>query len=278
MNCKNCGAPLSMGDQFCKSCGAPVSIESSNTGTSNVTNNVANSTGNESLSNPQSTWNQGNQSSGYRAMPNNNGNNVKYIVLGIVVVAIIVALIFVCYFVFGNSSSKKADNPDQDVVQTSNKSSYKVNFKGFTFSIPDDLIYQINGDVLFIGDELGTWMAQLEIEQGSFARLQENINQLQPILQQSGYTVSAAEEKTLGGLAYITLEISASGQNAIAALSKVNSMYFAAITAFNLDNEFDYSILETIAPIINSAEFSEATTNMETSTNIDMSGILPFAQ
>lgn len=277
MNCKKCGAPLSVGDQFCKSCGASVSAESNNIGTNNIVNNTVN----ESLSNSQSTWNQANQSSSYHSMSNNNGNsgnNAKYIILGVVVVAIIIALVLAFYFVFGNSSPKEGDNPNPDAVQTSNKSSYKVNFKGFTFSIPDDLIYEVSGDLLFIGDELGTWMAQVEVEQGSFAQLSANINQLQPVLQQSGYTVSAAEEKILGGLQYITLEINAGGQNAIVGLAKVNSMHFAAVTALNLDNEFDYSILETVAPIINSAELSETTTNMEASTNIDMSGILPFAQ
>lgn len=68
------------------------------------------------------------------------------------------------------------------------------------------------------------------------------------------------------------------GQNAIATLTKANSMYFMGVTAMNLDNEFDYSLLETIAPIISSASYSGATSNMEIGTKLDMNKIAEIAK
>ena len=129
-----------------------------------------------------------------------------------------------------------------------------------------------------IGDEEDTWYAQIEIEEGSFAQLKKNKSLLQSRMQQVGYTASIAQEKSLGGIEFITMELSASGQNAIAALAKANSMYFMAITVINADNEFDYSILEKIAPIISSASYSGATSNLKGGTKIDMSQFSEFAK
>ena len=125
---------------------------------------------------------------------------------------------------------------------------------------------------------MGTWVTQIELEQGNFSQLQANKSQLQSVMQQSGFTSSIAQEKTLGGVNFITLEISSSGTNAIAALAKANSMYFIGITAFNQDNEFDYSLLERIAPIISSVSYSGETNNIESNTKLDMSGISGLAK
>lgn len=98
------------------------------------------------------------------------------------------------------------------------------------------------------------------------------------MMQQNGYTCSAAVEKTLGGVNFITMEVSISGQKAIAALAKANAMYFIGITAMNQDNDIDYKLLEKIAPIINSAESTTVTNNMSSNTKLDMSGFAELAK
>lgn len=62
-----------------------------------------------------------------------------------------------------------------------------------------------------------------------------------------------------------------SGQNVIVALTKGNSMLFMGVTVINLDNEFDYSLLETVAPIVSTATYSNSSTNMKSGTKLDMS-------
>jgi len=285
MNCKKCGSPLTDNDQFCKSCGTPVNETNMNNQETNM-----NAGG---YQNPTPNMNMGQNSgqpswaSGYTTQPTYNqmqqtkGNgNGKFIIIGIIIAVAIFAGIIVVGMFGGNDDTTglTGGNNNSGISQTGSKGSYKVSFKGFSFNIPDNLVYEEDSGILMIGDEEGTWVAQIEIEEGNFAQIKANKGQLQSMMQQSGFTSSIAQEKTLGGVEFITMEISASGQNAIAALTKANSMYFMGVTAMNLDNEFDYSLLETIAPIISSASMSGATSNMEIGSRLDMNKIAEIAK
>lgn len=292
MNCKKCGSALTENDQFCKSCGTPVNETNvnnqetnMNVGSTQNVNEYQNTTTNMNMgqNNTQPSW-----AAGYSTQPTYNqiqqqkGNgNGKFIIIGIIIAVAIFAGILVVGMFGGDDDTNTGltgGNNNSNINQTGNRGNYKVSFKGFSFNIPDNLVYEEDSGVLMIGDEEGTWVAQIEIEEGNFAQIKANKGQLQSMMQQSGFTSSVAQEKTLGGVEFITMEISVSGQNAIAALTKANSMYFIGVTAMNLDNEFDYSLLETIAPIISSASYSGATSNMEIGSRLDMNKIAEIAK
>jgi len=93
-----------------------------------------------------------------------------------------------------------------------------------------------------------------------------------------GYKSSAAVEKTIDGMPFITLEISMSGTNALLGITKANSMNVFGITAYNIDNEYDYNLLKTISSILSSAEYTGKTNNMSVFQKVDMSGISNLAQ
>lgn len=292
MNCKKCGSPLAENDQFCKNCGATVnaqeeqsSVQTSSQPSSQPDMMQQQPMNNQPYQQPQQNYGNSNPNgwkNSYNPTPNfqqqKPNSNVKYIVIGVVIVVAIFAGMFIFSQMGNKGDTSYSGGSGSSATRTSNKS-YKVNFKGFTFTIPDNLVYEEDNGVLLIGDEDGTWVTQLELEQGSFSQLKANKNQLQAMMQQNGYTCTAAAEKTLGGVDFITMEISASGQKAIAALAKANAMYFIGITAMNQDNDIDYKLLEKIAPIINSAEStSTGTNNMSTNTKLDMSGFAELAK
>ena len=297
MNCKKCGCPLNENDQFCKNCGEIVNSQTNNVGIESSMNVNNNSMNQQPMNNVQPTYsnnmssnmNNGQAWTNYNNVPNYSNNNQnmnmnrsngngKYIAIGLAIVVGIIAIAFVAGIFLNKDDNKSTSGQSSNTTQTST-TNYKVSFKGFTFEIPDNLIYEERNGVLLIGNEEGTWVTQLELEQGSFTQLKANKSQLQTLMQQSGITSSIASEKTYGGVEFITLEITASGQNAIAALAKANSMYFIGITAINQNNEFDYKLLETIAPIINSAEYSGNTTNnISEAAKIDMNAISELAK
>ena len=297
MNCKKCGAVLTPEDQFCKNCGETVNSQTNNVGTQQPVETPNNNFGQpagmgqpvnnaqpsyNNMNNNGHGWQNYNNAPMYNNQPMNKpSGNGKYIAIGLAIIVGIFAIIFIVGMVTSkddNNSLTSGGSNNTNVTQTS-KTNYKVNFKGFTFEIPDNLVYEEDDGTLLIGDEAGTWATILELEQGSFTQLQANKGQLQSMMQQSGYIASAATEKTLGGVNFITLEITKSGQKAIAALAKANSMYFIGVTALNQDNDYDYKLLETIAPIIKSAQYTGSTTNNISGTNkIDMSGISELAK
>ena len=315
MNCKKCGFPITNGDQFCKNCGEPVmavnNVDQSMNG--QVMNNqnmqfqqpvngqsnlqYVNSQPNPQMINEamptpsvepsvQQPWmNNYNQAS-----PNMNNNadtkkglNTKYIMIGLGTVICVLALVLIASMVLKkdntslNNSGAGSNNNPVTPSQVSNKA-YKVNFKGFTLNIPDNLIYEeMNGD-LYISDEEGTWVTILEVEQGSYATLKQNINLLQNSMQQAGYTCDSAQEKTIDGMDFITMEISMSGENAIAAITKANSMYIFGLTVITQDNDINYDLLKTFVPILNSAQYSETLNKIEPAINFDLDSIKDLAQ
>jgi len=316
MNCKKCGSLLTENDQFCKNCGASVNEVNAQTqtmgqtssqtpeqtysqsvgqtvpsvGVESVPQNSANNNstvaptlspnlmGGQSQPMNQQSWQNG-YNSNYNQMPQSpqKNSNTKFIILGVVIVVAIVAITFIVLLVNGGKNNTSGNNSGSNTQQTASKSSYEVNFKGFTFSIPDNLVYEQKGSSLIVGDEAGTWVASFELLEGSFSQMKSNKSQIQGLLQQSGITASSAVEKTLGGVDFITLEVSQSGKNAIMALAKANSMYVFGVTAFNQDNEFDYSLIETIAPIVSTVTYSSSTTNMEGS-NFSINGLEGLAK
>ena len=207
-------------------------------------------------------------------------NNTKFILIG-VGVAVVVAVVAILIFLLGgknNDSNGNYSDINDGGSTINNKSTYTVNFKGFTFKIPTDLVYETQADSILLSDEDGTWASYIEVVEGSYNQLLSNKNQLQGIYQQQGFTSSAAVTKTVGGLDFITLEISKGGQNALLGIAKANSMNMFGITAYTQANDFDYDLLETVSGILKTAEFNNESNNMSGFEKVDMSEISGLAQ
>lgn len=301
MNCKKCGYSIADGDQFCKNCGEPVTVPS--VGQANIGDQVVNNNQNMQFQQPvnsqpnpqimsgampqnpvepnyQPQWMNGYNNS--NPVPTNspkNGLNNKNIVLafGCVVCVLTLVLISMLFKNDNKSLNNSTPNNSQSGTLISNKT-YKVNFKGFTLDIPDNLIYEENNDILYIGDEDGTWMTMLEVEEGSYSQIKANINSLPLAMQNNGFTSSDATEKAINGMNFITLEISNGGQNAIAAVTRANAMYFFALTVITQDNDFNYDLLKTFVPIINSAQYTGVTNHIESDIKLDINSIAELAK
>lgn len=294
MNCKKCGFLLTENDQFCKNCGASVNAQQEQ---NNVQQSMSNqpSLMQQPMSNPQpmnnmqqnySYSNQNSWQNSYNPTPNfqqqkPNGNG-KYVIIGVVVAVIVVGIIM-AISILGNNNYSGGNSGDNGITNTSNNSTYTggntntsnnstytVKFKGFIFKVPTNLIYDTGTDALYIGDEAGTWQAAIEVVSGSFNQLQTNKNKLISVYQQAGYSAANVNQKTYGGLDFITIELTYSGQKAILGFTKANSMYMFGASAYNLDNDFDYNLLSDVAKVLSTAEYSGETNNISGFNKVDM--------
>lgn len=287
MNCKNCGFQLNENDQFCKNCGTPV-------------NNVSVQNNNESLNVQQeSNYRQPNMqqsavqqpswAGGYNGQAINQASrnsNTKFIIIGIIVAVVVVGAIIggaVAFSVLGNKKINNSEPKESEVTLVNNdnnnkNSNYTVKFKGFTFKIPTNFVYEVQTNALLLGDEEGTWASYVEIVEGSYNQLLSRKGQFQSTYQSMGYTSSAAVEKTIGGMPFITIEISKSGTNTLLGLTKANSMNLFGVTIYNIDNEYDYKLLETISGILSATEYNGTTNSMSTYEKLDLSKIAALAK
>ena len=310
MKCTKCGMELRETDAFCPNCGEPAN-QNKNAGNNNEVGNPNTYTYERPISNQQTNYNQQqrtNQQYNFN-QPNygqtqfqqqNNENNTIKVGMIVVVIIILVALILGYALIIkpaqdemknttdNNTISNNSYNQSNEQNNSSNKnnnssinktSSYKVNVAGFNLYISDDLIYEIDStsDAISIGDSESTWIIQIQIIEGNFDTMKKNIDTLVPYLSELYGTeaeFSNATMETIGGVECVAFDATMSGVNMTLGIAKVNSMYSAVYVIMNQDNSFDRDRIETVANIINSAEYVGNTTNMETNNNNVLDGLV----
>lgn len=242
-------------------------------------NNTSQSSNN--IQQPSNNVTQPSWTNGYNYQQTNSvsqkNDNTKFIIIGIAIAVVVVGIFIGIIAIGGKKSGAGTNNGGSSATNNSN-SSYTVKFNGFTFKIPTNLVYETQTDAILLGDEEGTWVTYIEVMEGSYSQVLSKKNQLQGLYQSMGYTSSAAVEKTISGMPFITLELSKGGTNALLGIAKANSMNMFGITAYNMDNEYDYKLLETVSSILSSAEYSGATNNMSVFEKPNMNGIAELAK
>ena len=289
MFCKNCGTQIVDGDLFCKSCGTPVAAVK--TETEEVKQEAVNAqpvTPPVQPAQPVTPQPQ-TQATTVAPQPSKKNNNSILIVIAAIACCLVIGLgILVVILLIGTSEIKNDVKDDQvesenqkEEKEEEDKSSYfKVKLGGFEMKVPDTLRYQEKEDALVIGNEDDTWAAQLNIVEGSYAQLKSNKSNMKTNFINNGYTSSDVEVQTIGDVEFITAEVGASGTNYLLGYAKGNAMYIIGVTTFDIDNEFNYDILEEIEPVIESATYVGETNNMENTQNLtlNMSGIPELAK
>lgn len=201
----------------------------------------------------------------------NNGrqgnNNILFIIIGVIVVVVIGVL---AYFAFGNKSGSASSNNTTnnsgttiDSTPVASNSFYKVNYGGFTFSVPDNMQYFEGDGYLIISNRENTWEAGLQVLEGSFDVIKSKINQIGSIMSNQGYTVNNVQNKTYNGVNFITMEAVIEGTNQLFVYAKLNSMYFAGLNIINIDNEYDYDLLNDIASVVKNATYNSESNNIK---------------
>ena len=282
MNCKNCGFQLNENDQFCKNCGTPVnnaSVQNNNEGLntqseqSNLQPNVMQqpiNNNSQPVSPQQPSW-----ANSYNAQPTNqainqapiNSGNGKFIAIGVTVAIIIVGIIL------GVNIYNGSKNNGTSPIVSNNTPTYSVKFNGFTFKIPTSLVYETRTDSIVVGDEKGTWAAVIEVFEGSYSETVASMNEIQAYYKSLGYTSSAVGEKTIGGMSYVTMELSQNSTNMVVGITRANAMTLFGVTAYNVSNDYDYNILQTVSSILKNAEYTGEANNMSAFETPDMSKI-----
>ena len=254
MNCKKCGELLDTNAKFCNNCGTP---------TGEVINTVKKEDDNIQLENVvyQNNYTQTN-------------NNKLIIIISLIVIIGIIAvfsIIFIPKLFEKNNTQTTANN--NEVTST-----YKIVFNNYTFTIPEDYIYEITDDSFLIEKKDRTFKSQFWFVNGTFNQLKANRSALQSKFQQNGFNAKAAELKTIGRDEVVTIELEMAGKNVLGAYIKIDSMNFMWVSIMNQNNTIDYDLLNSVVPIVvnatsnngaNSIEKSDFSFNISDISNLD---------
>ena len=241
--------------------------------------NIPNSRGQVNNASNYPNNNLNNTQNGYYSTPNyqqqkpNKSNNTStYVIIAVAIAIIAVGAIFGTRLLSNKNNNNSNNNNSSGGSEVINKqqSTYTVKFKGFTFKIPTNLIYQNNETALVVGDEASTWQTAIEVVSGSYSQLATNKSNLIPAYQQIGFSANNVNQKTYGGLDFITIELSKGGTNALLAFTKANSMNIFGATTYNLNNNFDYNKITEIAKILSTAEYIGETNNITETIKVDL--------
>ena len=197
-----------------------------------------------------------NMTSTYSPSDKKKGSLLPLIIIVIVILVGVIGL-FAGKMIFDNKD-KDDNNTNQAVSKT-----IKINFEGFSLSLPVDYMYEIKDDTLFIGDEEGTWVTELYIIDGSYSNILSNKSMLKTELEKSGYQASEAVIKNLGSIDWITSEISMSGQNGVMGYSRATATKVFGALGYTTENNFDYNTLEKLGKVLSTFEYSEQSTHIE---------------
>ncbi|MBQ6497971.1 MAG: hypothetical protein IJI58_04590 [Bacilli bacterium] len=310
MNCKKCGSPIVGNDQFCTNCGEPINSPVEQTEVLNPEQPVQPEAVAQAVepmaapvadpmaapvadpmaapvaepvaapvADPMAAPVATPVSEQPVAQPAAKNNNILYIVIGVVVVAALIAGAIIFTSGKGSGTGGTADSGNSGGTATPvSKTSSKATHNGFTFTIPGDYIYEVTADELLVSDEKGTWMAEIIVEEGSFEALKANKDKMKGILKTNGIDSNDAAIKTLGGNEYIVLEIAQGGDKALFGMTKINAMNYASVTVQTKDNEYDYKLLETVAGIVSSAETASNSNSIASTLKPDASKFKDLAK
>ena len=197
-------------------------------------------------------------------------SKTKIIVFGVLAFLVIIIIILLSIILFGNNNNMKNKSQENEVASSTTKYQ-KVDFSGFSFMIPDDIIYENLNGVLYLGDEKGDWVIQLLVEKGSYATLKKNKTGLQTYFKEAGYVASAPQEKTVNKQEFLTTELSSSGgDKALVCYSRINAMNILGAFIEDRDNEINYKLLDKISIILQSIEVINESSKLSPSFDFDV--------
>lgn len=300
MNCKNCGYGLSAGEKFCQNCGNPVGgetltqqaspqMEPTNPAPAEMAATAIPNM-NESLSSQMETVPQMAmvmdpspapvmpEPAMVSSSPNvtspivSKKNNLIPLLVGLI---LIIAVGIGAYFL-GSQKTNSADNNDSnnntnintggtdnnDLTPTPTANTSKVTIGGFTFQIPYDYAYELDGETLYIGDYLGNWVAGIEIVDIAYPMILTNKDQLKTYFENNNGQVGIVEEKNYGGATILTFEVTIDNESGIYAYTKADTSKSFYIFAFNTSYTIDYSILDKIGSIFANAATTDRSNSM----------------
>ena len=154
---------------------------------------------------------------------------------------------------------EKTENKEEN-KETSTESSgnltvpvNKISYSGVTLEIPTTLLYRYEEEeTLVIYPENEEWAAAFAVSEGDYYTLKNKKAELAKEIENTGLTIKNYGVKFYGGTEWLTFETEYNSVNILAVYVNAKSNRYGAFTIQTLDNTYNYNLLRTLAPVVQS--------------------------
>lgn len=153
---------------------------------------------------------------------------------------------------------EKTENKEEN-KETSTESSgnltvplNKISYSGVTLEIPTTLLYRYEEETLVIYPENEEWAAAFAVSDGDYYTLKNKKAELAKEIENRGLTIKNYGVKFYGGTEWLTFETEYNSVNILVVYVNAKSNRYGALTIQTLDNTYNYNLLRTLAPVVQS--------------------------
>lgn len=134
----------------------------------------------------------------------------------------------------------------------------------YTFKIPTEYKYDKLDSGVIIYDTKGTWRIYIKASPGSYDNMASAKVSIEESLKTESINVVSIKESKIGDKNHLIIETSKNLVNRLMAFVNAGNDHVFYIEIVNVDNNFNYDILEVADDIINNVEFDQKESYVET--------------
>ena len=138
-----------------------------------------------------------------------------------------------------------------------------TNIGSFTYTIPNGYIYDKKDGGVLIYNKEDTFRIYITGEKGSYEDIAGAKNSIRESLRENSYTVNAVKEINSLDIGFIIFETTTNLNNRMVAFADAGEGYVYYLEIVNVNNTFDYEVLEIAADIVKNAKYEAVSTEME---------------
>lgn len=202
--------------------------------------------------------------------------NVPKVLLFIVGIIFLVIGILIGNMFFSKnycSTTSKPSVVSSDTKFVSDGKNNVTNVGTITYTIPEDYIYDKNDNGILIYEKNDTFRIYIQGVSGSYENISGAKNSIRETLRNNNYTINGVKELKSFDVEFTVFEATTNLVNRMLAFADASEGFVYYIEIVNINNTFDYDILEVVADIIKNAKFESVSSEMEKISISNISGL-----
>ncbi len=170
-------------------------------------------------------------------------------------------------------SQNKSVVSKNKVKYVSDGKNNKTNISGYTYKIPENYTYDKSDGGVLIYDENDTFRIYIRTNEGLYTDLTGAKNSIRASMAENSVNVENVRELKSNDVEFLIFETITRLNNRIVAFADAKNDHVFYLEIVNVNNSFDYDVLDIAADILKNATFEETTTSMEKIDIVDISDV-----